>query len=232
LASSLSATLCLPVGAPGALEQAVELLRCGELVAFPTDTVYGLGAQAFQPAAVARLYAVKERPARLPIPLLLPDPAVLPDVCTDISPLVRQLAEHFWPGALSLVLRRVSRVPDVVTAGGPTVAVRVPDHPLVRELCRRLGAPLAATSANRHGRPPPVTAGAVEAALAGRIPLILDGGPCPGGVASTVLDLTVSPPVVLRHGPVTIEQLAALVPFGPAPDETRGQAPDEARRPD
>jgi L-threonylcarbamoyladenylate synthase len=192
------------------------------LVAFPTDTVYGLGAHAFQPTAVARLYAVKERPARLPIPLLLPDPAALPDVCTDIPPLVWQLAERFWPGGLSLVLRRVSRVPDAVTAGGPTVAVRVPDHPLVRELCRRLGAPLAATSANRHSQPPPATASEVEAALAGRIPLILDGGTCPGGVASTVLDLTVSPPVILRPGPITTEQLAALVPFGPAPDGARG----------
>jgi L-threonylcarbamoyladenylate synthase len=192
------------------------------LVAFPTDTVYGLGAHAFQPAAVARLYAVKERPARLPIPLLLPDAAALSDVCTDIPSLVWQLAERFWPGALSLVLRRLSRVPDAVTAGGPTVAVRVPDHALVRELCRRLSAPLAATSANRHGQPPPVAASEVEAALSGRIPLILDGGPCPGGVASTVLDLTVSPPVILRSGPVTTEQLAALVPFGSAPDGARG----------
>jgi L-threonylcarbamoyladenylate synthase len=218
LSPSPSATLRLPAGAPGVLEQAVEALRRGELVAFPTDTVYGLGAHAFQPAAVARLYTVKERPARLPIPLLLPDASVLSDVCTDIPSVVWQLAERFWPGALSLVLRRASAVPDAVTAGGPTVAVRVPDHPLVRELCRRLGVPLAVTSANRHGQPPPVVASEVEAALSGRIPLILDGGPCSGGVASTVLDLTVSPPVILRPGPVTTEQLAALVPFGPAPD--------------
>lgn len=222
MSPSPSATRRLPAGAPGVLEQAVEALRRGEVVAFPTDTVYGLGAHAFQPAAVARLYAVKERPARLPVPLLLPDPGVLPDVCIDIPSLVWQLAGRFWPGALSLVLRRASGVPDAVTAGGPTVAVRVPDHHLVRELCRQLGAPLAATSANRHGQPPPVTAGAVEAALAGRIPLILDGGPCSGGVASTVLDLTVSPPVILRPGPVTTEQLAALVTFGPAPDGARG----------
>jgi L-threonylcarbamoyladenylate synthase len=217
LGPSSGAALCLSAGAPGALVQAVETLRRGDLVAFPTDTVYGLGAHAFQPAAVARLYAVKERPARLPIPLLLADPFAVHDVCTDIPPLVWQLAERFWPGALSLVLRRASRVPDAVTAGGPTVAVRVPDYPVVRELCRRLGAPLAATSANRHGQPPSITADAVKAALHGRIPLILDGGPCPGGVASTVIDLTVSPPEILRPGPVTMEQLAALVPFGPAP---------------
>jgi len=202
----------------------VAILRLGELVAFPTDTVYGLGAHAFQPAAVARLYAVKERPARLPIPLLLPDPATLSDVCTDIPPLAWQLAERFWPGALSLVLRRAPQVPDAVTAGGPTVAVRVPDHPLVRELCRRLGAPLAATSANRHGQPPPVTAREVETALAGRIALILDGGSCPGGVASTVLDLTVSPPVILRPGPVTTGELAPLVPLQSAPNGTHGPA--------
>lgn len=232
MSPSPSVTLCVSAGAPGALEQAVETLRRGELVAFPTDTVYGLGAHAYQPAAVLRLYAVKERPARLPIPLLLPDPVALPEVCTDIPPLAWTLAERFWPGGLSLVLRRVFRVPDAVTAGGPTVAVRVPDHPLVRELCRRLGTPLAATSANQHGQPPPTTAGEVEAALAGRIPLILDGGPCPGGVASTVLDLTVSPPVILRPGPVTTEQLVALVPFRSAPDGARGQALDGTRGPD
>jgi len=217
-----SVTVCLSAGAPGALEQAVETLQRGELVAFPTDTVYGLGAHAFQPAAVLRLYAVKDRPSRRPIPLLLPEPAAMLAVCADIPPLAWQIAERFWPGGLSLVLRRGPRVPDAVTAGGPTVAVRVPDHPLVRELCRRLGAPLATTSANRHGQPDPATAGEVEAALAGRIPMILDGGPSPGGVASTVLDLTVSPPVVLRHGPVTTEQLAALVAFRPAPDGARG----------
>jgi L-threonylcarbamoyladenylate synthase len=206
-------TLRLAVQTARAAECAADLLRHGQVIAFPTDTVYGVGAHAFQPGAVARLYAIKGRPAHLPIPLLLPDAEAMRDVCMDIPSTAWDLARCFWPGGLSLVLRRASAVPDPVTAGGPTVAVRLPDHALVRELCRRLGAPLAATSANRHGQPPPVTASGVEAALAGRIPLILDGGPCPGGVASTVLDLTVSPPRLLRPGPVTVEQLAAVVPW-------------------
>ncbi|MBN1136053.1 MAG: threonylcarbamoyl-AMP synthase [Anaerolineae bacterium] len=204
------ATVCLSAEAPGAAGRAVDALRQGEVIAFPTDTVYGVGAHAFLPQAVARLYAVKERPAGMAIPLLLPGAEAMALVCVEIPAVAWEVAGRFWPGALSLVLRRAPAVPDAVTAGGPTVAVRVPDHPLVRELCRRLGAPLAATSANRHGWPPPVTASEVQAALAGRIPLILDGGPCPGGVASTVLDLTVSPPVILRPGPVTAEQLAVV----------------------
>ena len=206
-------TVCLSAQAPDALDRAVTALRRGELVAFPTDTVYGVGAHAFLPEAVLYLYAVKERPVHLPIPLLLPDVVAMEVVCADIPPLAWEVAERFWPGGLSLVLRRAPTVPDAVTAGGPTVAVRVPDHPLVRELCRRLGVPLAASSANLHGRPDPIIAAEGEVALGGGIPLILDGGPCPGGVASTVLDLTVSPPVILRRGPVTDKQLAAVVSF-------------------
>jgi L-threonylcarbamoyladenylate synthase len=204
-------TVRLGIGVPDARKRAVELLRQGELVAFPSDTVYGLGAHAFLEEAVARLYRAKERPADQPIALLLPDAAAMELVCTNIPPLAWQIAERFWPGGLSLVLARSQAVPDRVTAGGPTVAVRVPDHRLLCAICRELGAPLAATSANRHGQPPPVTADEVEAALAGRVPLILDGGRCSGGVASTVLDLTVSPPTILRRGPVTAEQLASLL---------------------
>jgi L-threonylcarbamoyladenylate synthase len=204
-------TICLNAKAPGALERAVVLLSRGELVAFPTDTVYGIGAHAFLEGAVARLYRVKDRPAHLPIPLLLPDAAAMNQVCTDIPSLAWRLAKEFWPGALSLILRRAVIVPDLVAAGGFTVAVRVPDHALVRDLCRHLGAPLATTSANAHGQPPPVTAAGVKASLGQRVPLILDGGVCEGGVASTILDLTVSPPAILRPGPITAESLAAVV---------------------
>lgn len=206
-------TNTLPIQAPAALDRAVELLQRGDLVAFPTDTVYGLGAHAFLEEAVLHLFQVKDRPANVPIPLLLPDVEAMTMVCTDIPPLAWQLAGRFWPGGLSLVLRRSALVPDAVTAGQPTVAVRVPDHPAVRDLCRRLGAPVATTSANRHGQPSPVTAAGVEAGLAGRIALILDGGPCQSGMASTVLDLTVSPPAILRPGPVTAKHLVDLVPL-------------------
>jgi L-threonylcarbamoyladenylate synthase len=203
-------TSCLDIRSPGALERAVTLLQRGEPVCFPTDTVYGIGVHAYQPAAVGRLFSLKGRPADLPIPLLLADAAGMRTACADIPRIAWRLAARFWPGGLSLVLRRSSVVPDVVTSGGPTVAVRVPDHDWVRELCHRLGAPLAATSANLHGEPSPVTAEQVRDAFEGLVPLIVDGGVCQGGVASTVLDLTVTPPAILRPGPVTAEQLAEV----------------------
>jgi L-threonylcarbamoyladenylate synthase len=199
----------LDIEAPGALELAVALIQRGEPVCFPTDTVYGIGVHALRSEAVEGLYRLKGRPADLPIPLLLPDVAAVTIACTDIPPTAWRLAARFWPGGLSLVLRRSAAVPDEVTSGGATVAVRVPDHYWVRELCRQLGAPVAATSANLHGKPSPVTANDVWDAFQGLIPLILDGGTCRGGVASTVLDLTVTPPAILRAGPVTAQQLAA-----------------------
>ncbi len=201
--------------APGALERAAEELCRGTVIAFPTDTVYGVGAHGFLEEAVEQLYGVKERPVDLPVPLLLPDAREMEAVCTDIPAVAWQIAERFWPGGLSLVLYRSDAVPDLVTAGGATVAVRVPDHPFVQDVCRRIGVPLAATSANLHGQPPPTTADQVQVMLGGRIPLLLDGGACPGGMASTVLDLTVWPPAILRAGPVKAEQLACLVPLAP-----------------
>jgi len=207
--------VCLAIESPGAIDRAVELLQRGEVVVFPTDTVYGIGAHAFLPQAVARLYAVKQRPHALAIPLLLSDAEAMQTVCNNIPALAWQLAGRFWPGGLSLVLARAGIVPDAVTAGGSTVAVRVPDHPLVRELCRRLGAPLAATSANRHGQPDPVTADQVRLSLGGEVALILDGGLCRGGMPSTVLDLTVSPPAILRPGPITVAHLGELVTVQP-----------------
>ena len=206
---SYSRTDLLNLESEGVLERAVDLLQRGEPVAFPTDTVYGIGVHGFQSEAVERLYSLKQRPAHMPIPLLLPDVAMVRATCTDIPPVVWRLAERFWPGGLSLVLQSSPAVPCAVTAGGATVAVRVPDHRWVRELGRRLGAPLAATSANRHGKPSPIAADDVMDAFEGLLPLIVDGGPCRGGVASTVLDLAVVPPTILRSGPVTAQQIAA-----------------------
>jgi L-threonylcarbamoyladenylate synthase len=183
------------------------------VIAFPTDTVYGLGAHAFLAEAIAGLYTIKGRPAHLPIPLLLSDAAAMSAVCSSIPAVAWQLARRFWPGGLSLVLPKAPHLPDILVAHGNSVAVRVPDHDLVRRLCCQMDAPLAATSANRHGQPAPVTADEVEAALAATLPLLLDGGRCPGGMASTVLDLTVAPAVILRPGPVTQKQLAAILPL-------------------
>lgn len=193
-------TLVLFADRPGALAQAVAVLRSGGLVAFPTDTVYGVGAHAYLPAAVARLYAAKVRPEGKAIPLLLGDAADIERVSRNLPPLTQRLTNAFWPGALTLVVPRNPELPDIVTAGGPTVAVRLPDHPVPRALARALGAPLAATSANLSGQAEAASAADVLAQLDGRIDLLLDGGRCLGGVASTVLDLTVQPPAILRQG--------------------------------
>ena len=204
-------TRVLPADSQTAIAQAARILTVGGLVAFPTDTVYGVGAHAFDAEAIERLYAAKERPRDKAIPVLLAAAADLPLVACEVPSIAHRLAGAFWPGALTLVLPRHPALPAILTAGGDSVAVRVPDHPVVRALVAALGAPLAATSANLSGRPSPVTAQEVATQLGGRVDLILDGGPCPGGVPSTVLDLTLDPPRVLRAGPVTEAALRAVL---------------------
>ena len=199
-----------PADDPEALAEAIVLLRAGQVVAFPTDTVYGIGAHAFIDGAVARLYAVKQRPPDKFIPLLLSDAGDLPQVCDAVPASAWKLARRFWPGALTLVVPKGAGIPPIVSAG-PGVAVRVPAHSVVPELIARLGVPLAATSANLSGGHSPVTAQEVLAQLGGRIPLILDGGLCPGGVPSTVYDLTVDPPQVQREGDISREALEACL---------------------
>ena len=189
----------------------VALLRAGELAAFPTDTVYGVGALVWDAAAVHKLYLAKLRPADKAIPVLLADPADLPLVARDLPPAASRLAAAFWPGPLTLVIPKAPGIPDEVTAGNDTLAVRVPDHDLARALIRAVGAPLAATSANLSGQPSPVTAGDVETQLAGRVAIILDGGPCPGGVPSTIVDLTGPEPRLLRPGPISLDEIIALL---------------------
>lgn len=186
-----------------ALAQAAALLRAGELVAFPTDTVYGVGALVWDRAAVAKLYTAKLRARDKAIPVLLADAVDLDRVAEHVPPVAQRLAERFWPGPLTLIVPKASAVPAEVTAGGATVAVRVPDHPLARALIRLAGAPLAATSANLSGQPSPVTAQDVAQQLAGRVAFILDGGRCPGGVPSTLVDVTGEIPVILRPGPLS-----------------------------
>ena len=203
-------TLCLGTTTQD-LAHAVEVLREAGIVAFPTDTVYGVGAHAYLTSAVERLYIAKRRPANKAIPLLVASVGALSQVAAHIPDLAHTLASRFWPGALTLVLRRAETVPDVVTAGGDTVAVRVPDHPVTQALLAALDAPLAATSANLSGYPAPATANDVLTQLEGRIDLILDGGACPSGVASTVLDLTVTPARILRAGSVPAKEIAATI---------------------
>ena len=193
------------------VRRAAALLRAGELVAFPTDTVYGVGAVVWDAAAVGKLYAAKLRRLDKAIPVLLADPVDVALVARDLPPAALRIAQHFWPGPLTLVVPRGERVPAEVTAGGDTVAVRVPDHDLARALIRAAGAPLATTSANLSGQTSPVTAQEAAAQLGERIAMILDGGRCPGGVPSTVLDLTQPQPRILRPGPINLEQILAIL---------------------
>jgi len=195
-----------------AIRRAIQVLKGGGLVAFPTDTVYGVGAHVFMPEAVAKLYTAKMRPRDRAIPILLAGAEDIALVAEEIPEVAWELMERFWPGGLTLVLPKKAAVPDMVTAGQPNVAVRVPDHPVPQALIEGLGAPLAATSANLSGHPSPITAEEVRAELGGRIELILDGGRCPGGIPSTVLDLTADPPAILRRGAVAAEEIKAILP--------------------
>lgn len=200
-------TVVVPGESRDALERGIRAVRRGGVIAFPTDTVYGAGVLAWDELAVARLYRVKERPRNKPIPLLLSDRETLDQVARAISPEVQRLAARFWPGPLTLVVSRQPHVPDIVTGGGDMVAVRVPDHPLSLALLKRLDAPLAATSANRSGEASPLTAADVLSQLGGRIDLVIDGGPCPGGVPSTVVELRDGQVVILRPGPLTLMEI-------------------------
>jgi L-threonylcarbamoyladenylate synthase len=194
------------------IEHAAGILRAGNVVVFPTETVYGLGADVFQPAALERIFVAKERPHSDPLIAHIADEASLELLTTALSEQAKRLVGAFWPGPLTLVLPRGPRVPHIVTAGLETVAVRMPRHAVALALIRALGSPIAAPSANRFMHVSPTTAQHVMVDLAGRVPLILDGGPCEVGVESTVLDLCSEQPIILRPGGVSLEALRAIVP--------------------
>jgi L-threonylcarbamoyladenylate synthase len=196
---------------PEIIARATAVLRGGGLVAFPTETVYGLGANAFDAAAVRRIFEAKGRPPNNPLIVHVADLLQVQLVAAEWPPLAAQLAERFWPGPLTLVLPRHAALPDVVTGGGPTVAVRMPAHPVARALVAAAGVPLAAPSANRSTRLSPTRAEHVRRDLVGRIELILDGGATPGGIESTVLDITTQRPRLLRPGPISPERIMAAV---------------------
>ena len=189
------------------LDRALALLRAGEPIAFPTDTVYGVGAAARRATAVLRLYAVKQRPYTQAIPLLIADAADLASVA-DAPPLALRLA-RLWPGALRLVPPAAKNLQPELLAGGATVAVRLPDHAWLRGLIRALGGPLAATSANLHGGRDPQTAQDVATQLGGALPLIADGGATPGPIPSTIVDCTGAEPRMLRAGALAWERIIA-----------------------
>ncbi|WP_405828187.1 L-threonylcarbamoyladenylate synthase [Streptomyces sp. NBC_01176] len=193
------------------IEKAAGVLRTGGLVAFPTETVYGLGANADDPAAVARIFQAKGRPTSHPLIVHLGGAELLDDWVEDVSATARLLAERFWPGPLTLVLRRGRRVPLEATGGLETVAVRVPDHPVALALLAAFGGGVTAPSANRFGQVSPTTAYHVGAELGDAVDFVLDGGPCGVGVESTIVDVTGEIPSILRPGGVTREDLEAVL---------------------
>lgn len=204
-------TLILPADHPNALTQALQILQSGGLVAFPTDTVYGVGALAFESAAIEKIYTAKGRSTEKAIPILLGDAADLERVTAQVSEMGLRLAGSFWPGPLTLVVPKHTSLPEAVSSAY-TVGVRVPDHPVARALLHAAG-PMAVTSANLSGQASPCTAQEVYAQLGGRIPLILDGGGTPGGIPSTVVNCLGAEPQILREGPITLAQIqAALAP--------------------
>lgn len=193
------------------IARAAEILRAGGLVAFPTETVYGLGALALNAEAVSKIFEAKGRPPNNPIIVHIDDPEKALNVVAAWSPAAQRLSEHFWPGPLTLVLPKHAAVPAIVTAGGPTVGVRMPAHPVALALIAAAGGPLAAPSANRSTELSPTRAEHVRKSMEGLIPIILDGGPAPGGIESTVLDLSTNPPRLLRPGLVSAEEIEAIV---------------------
>lgn len=228
----MSVARILPISAEhpesGPLAEAAAILRGGGLVAFPTETVYGLGANALDRRAVARIYSVKGRPAFNPVIAHVASVDQARALAASWPPLADRLAEVFWPGPLTLVVPKAAVVPDIVTAGAETIAIRVPAHPVALALIREAGVPLAAPSANRSTAVSPTTAEHVAKALGGRVDLILDAGPTAVGIESTVVDLTGPQPRILRPGPIGSAALEAVL--GPLGDETDVPARDAPRK--
>jgi L-threonylcarbamoyladenylate synthase len=198
----------LSIANPLAIKQAESLVKAGGLIAFPTDTVYGIGVSAFQRNAIDKIYQVKGRSIQKAIPILIGDPETAELITPPLAPIVQKLVDRFWPGPLTLVLPLLSTLPDNLSPT-LTIGLRVPDHPLTRSMLRVTG-PLAATSANLSGEPSASTADEVQSQIGSKVDLILDGGKSPGGKASTVLDCTSDKPVILRVGPLSWEDIQSV----------------------
>jgi L-threonylcarbamoyladenylate synthase len=215
-----------------AVRRATELLRAGEVVALPTETVYGLAANALDAKAVAKIFQIKGRPANNPIIVHVAGNEMAQRCVQEWPELAAKLAKSFWPGPLTQVLPRANGIPDIVTGGGATVGVRWPGHPFIQAVIRECGFPLAAPSANLSNQISPTNAEHVRGQLAGKIPLIVDGGQSQVGIESTVLDLTVSPPRILRPGMIHAESLAAVCGEVQNPESIlhAGQNPESSLR--
>lgn len=194
------------------IARAVEILRAGGLVAYPTDTLYGLGAHAYLESAVAAVFSAKGRARSQGLPILIAAASQLTEVASAVPDLALRLAAVYWPGSLTIVLKRGPQVPLIVTGGQATVAVRVPAYPVPLEIIRRLGAPITGTSANKSGAASPATAQQVQEQLGDAVQLIIDTGPCPVGQPSTLVDLTTPQPRLLRAGAVALAELQRRFP--------------------
>ena len=195
----------------GQIKDAVEVLANGGVAAIPTDTLYGLAANAFDESAVLKIYELKGRPDGMALPLLLSEADDVRMCAEDVPQAAWILMERFWPGALTLVVSKSASVPAIVTAGLDTVALRVPDHPVPRAIAKTLGAPITGTSANLSGRPGITNAAAVRREFGDAIDFVLDGGDAPGGVASTIVDVSGDELRVLREGAVSMEEIEAVL---------------------
>lgn len=193
------------------LRRAGKILRGGGLVAFPTETVYGLGANGLDAEACARIYEAKGRPSDNPLILHVADRAMIATIAAEVTPMAEKLIAAFMPGPITLIMKRKDIVPDRITGGLDTVGIRMPEHPVARAMIRAAGVPVAAPSANISGRPSPTTAASVLRDMAGRIPMILDGGPCHFGVESTIVDCTGPVATILRPGAITREMLTEVL---------------------
>lgn len=204
--------------APQAIREAARVLEKGGVVAFPTETYYGLGADPFHEAAVRRLFEIKDREPAKPISLVIDDEKRLKDIVKAVSPEASRLIRRFWPGPLTLVFHSSPRLPAALTGGSATIGVRIPNHPVALELLRAFGRALTATSANHSGQPSAATAEQVEKALGTDLDLILDAGPTPGGPESTVVDATLYPPRLIRKGPIPFRDVLMEIGLSPTED--------------
>ena len=197
----------IPSNVQQQVEEGISILGQGGIVAFPTDTVYGLGAQANIRRAVERIYMVKERPRNMAFPLLLADISQFGEVADSVPEVAWLLARKFLPGALTIVLHKSNSIPDIITGGGRTIGVRIPAHPVPVALIKGIGMPVVGTSANLSGKPSSLTADEVRSQFGDRVDLVIDGGRCLGGKESTIVDVTGETPVVLREGAISREEL-------------------------
>ncbi|MFC1974256.1 L-threonylcarbamoyladenylate synthase [Chloroflexota bacterium] len=195
------------------VELAIDVLKNGGIIAFPTDTVYGLGASCWNEKAVAQVYRVKKRPRSLAFPLLIADKSEFMKIAAAVPEIALRLAERFMPGGLTLVLKGGGVVSSMITAGGDTVAMRVPNHPIPIALIRGLGAPLIGTSANLSGGSSPTTAQEVYEQLGQEVDFIIDGGKCPGGIESTIIDISSETPVIIREGAISRQDIEDVCGF-------------------